>query len=57
MQMIHPQPDVLHDLVMNLLELGEFRIYGQRQEVDTKLESVSIGSDQSSAARSRSATP
>ena len=47
MQMIHPQPDVLHDLVMNLLELGEFRINGQRQEVDTKLDSVSIGSDQS----------
>ncbi len=30
-----------------MLELGEFRIYGERHEIDNKLESVSIGSDQS----------
>ena len=46
-QMIDPQPDVIHNTVQNLLELGEFRIYGERHEIGNKLESVSIGSDQS----------
>ncbi|MGV7119034.1 putative Ig domain-containing protein [Paenibacillus kyungheensis] len=32
-QMIHPQKDVLSDRVQNLMELGEFRIYGQRHEI------------------------
>lgn len=46
-EMIHPQPDVLHNKIQNLLELSEFRIYGERYEVGNKLESVSIRSDQS----------
>jgi hypothetical protein len=46
-QMLDPQPDVLHNLVMNMLELGEFRIFGQRHETNNKLQSVSISSDQS----------
>ncbi|WP_411346639.1 Ig domain-containing protein [Paenibacillus sp. WLX1005] len=32
-EMIHPQPDVLSGNTNNLLELGEFRIYGIRHEV------------------------
>ena len=38
---IHPQPDVLHNKVQNLLELGEFRIYGERHEIVNKLASIS----------------
>ncbi len=45
-QMINPQPDILSGRVGNLLELGEFRIYGVRHEAVNKLEQVSIGSDQ-----------
>ncbi|WP_261305048.1 OmpL47-type beta-barrel domain-containing protein [Paenibacillus andongensis] len=44
---IHPQPDVIHNSVQNFLELGEFRIYGQRYETNNKIQSISIGSDQS----------
>ncbi|WP_051251118.1 discoidin domain-containing protein [Paenibacillus harenae] len=47
MEMIDPQPDALRSAVQNLFELAEFRIYGERHEIDNKLESVSIGSDQS----------
>ena len=46
-QLIDPQPDIIHNSVQNMLELGEFRIYGERHEIGNKLESVSIGSDQS----------
>ncbi|WP_338539615.1 hypothetical protein [Paenibacillus tundrae] len=45
-QMLHPQPDVLWGTVGNMLELGEFRIYGERHETLNKLEVVSIGSEQ-----------
>ncbi|QUL53415.1 S-layer homology domain-containing protein [Paenibacillus tritici] len=45
-QMLHPQPDVLRNLVGNILELGEFRIFGERLETVNKLQTVSIGSDQ-----------
>ncbi|XEC96028.1 discoidin domain-containing protein [Paenibacillus tarimensis] len=47
LQMIKSLPDVLYGVARNFLELREFRIYGQRYEIDNKLESVSIGSDQS----------
>lgn len=47
MEMIDPQPDALRGVIQNLIELAEFRIYGERHEIDNKLESVSIGSDQS----------
>lgn len=47
MEMIDPQPDALRSAVQNLFELAEFRIYGERHEIGNKLESVSIGSDQS----------
>ncbi|WP_248924001.1 OmpL47-type beta-barrel domain-containing protein [Paenibacillus hamazuiensis] len=50
-QMLHPQPDVLHNTVNNMLELGEFRIYGKRYETGNKLQSISIGSDQSVGGR------
>ncbi len=46
-QMIDPQPDIIHNTVQNIMELGEFRIYGERHEIGNKLESVSLGSDQS----------
>lgn len=46
-QMIDPQPDALRGQVQNLLELGEFRIFGERHETNNKLESVSLGSEQS----------
>ena len=46
-QLIDPQPDIIHNSVQNMLELGEFRIYGERHEIGNKLESVSLGSDQS----------
>jgi large repetitive protein len=46
-QMIHPQPDLLHDTIGNMIELGELRIFGQRHETNNKLESVSISSDKS----------
>ncbi|MDM5277463.1 S-layer homology domain-containing protein [Paenibacillus silvae] len=45
-QMLHPQPDVLFGTIGNMLELGEFRIYGERHESLNKLEVVSIGSEQ-----------
>ena len=45
--MINPHPDALRGQILNLLELSEFRIWGQRHEVLNKLDSVSIGSDQS----------
>ena len=45
--MIDPQPDVLRGNIQNLLELSELRIYGERHEINNKLESVSIGSDKS----------
>ncbi|WP_228745101.1 discoidin domain-containing protein [Paenibacillus sp. S150] len=46
-QMLHPQPDVLHNVVGNMLELGEFRIFGERHETENKLAAVSLQSDQS----------
>jgi large repetitive protein len=46
-QMLHPEPDVLSNTVNNMLELGEFRIYGERHETNNKLQTVSINSDQS----------
>lgn len=45
-QMIDPQPDVLRGNISNMLELSEFRITGQRQETNNKLESVSLSSPQ-----------
>jgi hypothetical protein len=45
-QLLTPQPDVLHNTVQNLFEISEFRIYGQVHETGNKLASVSIGSDQ-----------
>lgn len=45
-QMLHPQPDVLGNKINNLLELGEFRIFGERHEAINKLQVVSIGSEQ-----------
>lgn len=51
MEMIKPHPDVLRGQVQNLLELAEFRIFGQRHEMDNKLELVSIGSDQSNGGK------
>lgn len=45
-QMIHPQPDIIHNSVQNILELGEFRIYGVRYEIGNKLETVSFSSTQ-----------
>ena len=45
-QMIDPQPDVLRGNITNMLELSEFRITGQRQETNNKLESVSLSSPQ-----------
>ncbi|MGO4109881.1 OmpL47-type beta-barrel domain-containing protein [Paenibacillus sp. YAF4_2] len=47
LEMIQPLPDVLYGVVRNFLELPEFRIYGTRYEIDNKLESVSMSSDQS----------
>ncbi len=47
LEMIDPQPDVLRGNIQNLLELSELRIYGERHEINNKLESVSIGSDKS----------
>jgi hypothetical protein len=46
-EMINPQPDIIHSTVQNIIELGEFRIFGQRHEINNKLESVSMTSDQS----------
>ncbi|MGG4552754.1 S-layer homology domain-containing protein [Paenibacillus humicus] len=50
-QMIDPQPDVLHGKISNMLELSEFRIFGQRHEASNRLESISISSDQSMKGR------
>ncbi|MDQ0874542.1 hypothetical protein QFZ77_003201 [Paenibacillus sp. V4I3] len=47
LEMIDPQPDVLRGNIQNLLELSELRIYGERHEINNKLESISIGSDKS----------
>ena len=41
-QLIDPQPDIIHNSVQNILELGEFRIYGERHEAVNKLALVSI---------------
>lgn len=46
-QLLDPQPDIIHNLPQNMFEMTEFRIYGQRYEIGNKLESVSIGSDSS----------
>ncbi|RDY32075.1 discoidin domain-containing protein [Lachnotalea glycerini] len=46
-QLLNNYPDVIHNSTQNLFELSEFRIYGQRYEIGNKIESVSIGSDQS----------
>lgn len=46
-QMIDPQPDALRGQVQNMLELAEFKIFGERHETNNKLESVSLSSDQS----------
>lgn len=46
-QMIDPQPDALRGQVLNLLELAEFKIFGERHETSNKLESVSLSSEQS----------
>ncbi|MFD3258326.1 S-layer homology domain-containing protein [Paenibacillus lentus] len=45
-QMIDPQPDVLHGKVSNMLELSEFRIFGLRHETNNQLASVAISSEQ-----------
>jgi len=47
LEMIKPLPDVLYGMVRNFLELQEFRIYGTRYEICNKLQSVSLGSDNS----------
>ena len=39
-------PDVLYRIVRNLMEPRGFTIYGTRYDVDNRLNSVSIGSDQ-----------
>ncbi len=46
-QMLYNYPDIIHNTVQNLFEMTEFRIYGKRYETGNKIESVSIGSDQS----------
>jgi hypothetical protein len=45
-QMLDPQPDIIHNTVQGIMELSEFRIYGQRYETDNQIAAVSIGSDQ-----------
>jgi large repetitive protein len=46
LEMIKPLPDVLHNSVVNLLEMRDFDIYGTRYEIGNKLQSVSLSSDQ-----------
>lgn len=43
-EMIDPQPDALRNQVLNLMELSEIRIFGQRFESDNKLEEVALSS-------------
>ncbi|WP_261301646.1 OmpL47-type beta-barrel domain-containing protein [Paenibacillus andongensis] len=46
LEMIKPLPDVLHNGVVNILELRDFDIFGTRCEIGNKLQSVSLSSDQ-----------
>ncbi|MRN55030.1 putative Ig domain-containing protein [Paenibacillus monticola] len=46
-QLLDPQPDIIHNLSQNMFEMTEFRIYGQRYEIGNKIESVAIGSAKS----------
>ncbi len=45
-QMIHPQPDSLREEILNIYELGELRVYGQRFAIDNKIESVNVDAGQ-----------
>ncbi|MGN6711229.1 putative Ig domain-containing protein [Anaerocolumna jejuensis] len=50
-QEIHPQKDIIHDTIQNIIEWGELRIWGERYDANNKITSVSISSDQSSAGK------
>ncbi|MCU4675925.1 discoidin domain-containing protein [Catenovulum sp. 2E275] len=43
-EMINPQPDALRNNILNIMELGELRIFGQRFETENKLASVEMSS-------------
>ena len=45
-QMVTRHPDIIHNSVQSILELGEFRIYGERHEIGNKLELVTFGTSQ-----------
>jgi len=45
-QMVTRHPDIIHNSVQSILELGEFRIFGERHEIGNKLELISFAADQ-----------
>ncbi|WP_439510865.1 discoidin domain-containing protein [Marinimicrobium koreense] len=49
LEMVNPQPDALRDQVLNIFEIGELRIFGERFETNNKIESVELDSGNADA--------
>lgn len=47
MQMDTKHRDIIHNSVQGILEIGEFRIYGERHEAGNRIESISFDTSQS----------
>jgi hypothetical protein len=56
-QMLDPQPDVLHGSIVNLLELTEFHIFGDRHEVGNQIAQATLSSPQAIAGKISSGDP
>ena len=46
LQMVNPHPDALRNQVLNLMELGEVRIWGERFETNNKIEAINVAPEQ-----------
>ena len=56
-KMLDPQPDVLHNTIVNLMELTEFHIFGDRHEIGNEVAQATISSPKAIAGKISSGDP